>query len=149
MLHQRIKVKKRQLAFQHIFRFCKTLRKLSKNLGFHITFKTADLQDTIFNRKAIEINVTFISLYLFLPVVIANSETKVRFSESTMNEYTITFDSWYIERKVSNDGRELQVDTGSAQHVNSPKYLIAAFQTTNRIRVPANSIASNLVYRYY
>ena len=31
------------------------------------------------------------------------------------------------------DGNELQVDLGSAQHVNSPKHLISAFQTADRI----------------
>ena len=54
------------------------------------------------------------------------------FNESIMNNYTITFDSWYTERKNSNDGRELQVDIGSAQNINSPKYLISAFQTNAR-----------------
>ena len=60
-----------------------------------------------------------------------------------MNNYTITFDSWYTGCKISNDGRELQVDIDSAQHVNSPKYLSAAFRTTDRIGVPdkANNIA--------
>ena len=37
-----------------------------------------------------------------------------------MNKYTITFDSWYTERKISSDGREFQVDFGSAQHTSSP-----------------------------
>ena len=54
------------------------------------------------------------------------------FNEAIMNNYTITFDSWYTERKISIDGRELQVDIGSAQHINSPKYLISAFQTNAR-----------------
>ena len=53
------------------------------------------------------------------------------FNESIMNNHTITFDSWYIERKISNDGRELQVHIGSAQHVNSFKYLLGDFQTQN------------------
>ena len=48
-----------------------------------------------------------------------------------MNNYTITFDSWYTERKISNDGRELQLDIASSNS-NSPKYLIAAFQTVAR-----------------
>ena len=76
------------------------------------------------------------------------------FNESITNNYTITFDSWYTERKISNDGRELQVDIDSAQHINSPKYLIAAFQTTNRIGVPdqRQNIAifdSNNVIKYF
>ena len=145
---------KGQLALEHIFGFCKTFKKITKNLGFHITFKTADLQDIIFTTIATDIIVTINSLYLFAPVLIPNSETQVMFNESIMNSYTITFDSWYTERKISNDRRELQVDIGSAQHVNSPKYQIAAFQTTNRIGVPdkANNIAvfdTNHVTKYF
>ena len=71
-----------------------------------------------------------------------------------MNDYTFTFDSWYTERKISNDGRELQVDIGSAQHINSPKYLFGAFQTNNRIGTPnkANNPAvfdTNHVTKYF
>ena len=54
------------------------------------------------------------------------------FNEAIMNNYTITFDSWYTERKISNADRELQVDIASAQQINSPKYLISAFQTNAR-----------------
>ena len=57
-------------------------------------------------------------------------------NESSMNNYTITFDSWYTEREISSDGRELPVDIGRAQHINSPKYSIGAFQTQNGIGVP-------------
>ena len=53
-----------------------------------------------------------------------------------MKDCTITFDSWNAERKTSNVGRELQVDIGSAQQINSPKSLIGVFQTQNRIGVP-------------
>ena len=34
---------KGQLPLEHIFGFCKTFKKVTKNLGFHITFRTADL----------------------------------------------------------------------------------------------------------
>ena len=57
-----------------------------------------------------------------------------------MNNYTINFDSWYTERKISNEGRELQVDIGSAHHINSPKNLLGVFQTQNRIGVPNKAI---------
>ena len=71
-----------------------------------------------------------------------------------MNNYTITFDSWYTERKISNDGRELQVDISSAQQINSHQYLIGVFQTQNRIGVPnkTNNIAifdTNHVSKYF
>ena len=91
-----------------------------------------DLQDIIFTTIADDINVTINSLYLYVPQLIPSTTTQVMFNESIMNNYTITFDSWYTERKISNDGRELQVDIGSAQHINSPKYLISAFQTNAR-----------------
>ena len=65
------------------------------------------------------------------------------FNESIQNSYTITYDSWYTERKISTHGNELQVDIVSALHVNSPQFLIASSQTENRIGAPnkANNIA--------
>ena len=123
---------KGQLALEHIFGFCKTFKKITKNLGFHLIFKMNDLQDILFTTIADDINVTINSLYLYVPQLIPNTQTQVMFNEAMMNNYTITFDSWYTERKISNDGRELQVDIGSAQNINSPKYLISAFQTNAR-----------------
>ena len=123
---------KGHLSLEHIFGFCRTFKKITKNLGFHLKFKMKDLQDIIFTTIADDINVTINSLYLFVPVLIPNSQTQVMFNEAIMKNYTITFDSWYTERKISNAGRELQVDIGSAQQINSPKYLITAFQTNAR-----------------
>ena len=144
---------KGHLALEHIFGFCKTFKKITKNLGFHLRFKMNNLQDIIFTTLANDITVTINSLYLFVPSLIPNSETQVMFNESIMNNYTITFDSWYTERKISNDGRELQVDIGSAQHINSPLYLITAFQTADRTTAnKANNPAifdSNHVTKYF
>ena len=58
------------------------------------------------------------------------------FNESITNNYTITYDSWYTERKLSTDGNQLQVDIGSPQHINSSKNLIGFFQTEARIGTP-------------
>ena len=123
---------KGQLALEHIFGLCKTFKKITKNLGFHLIFKMNDLQDIIFTTIADDNNVTINSLYLYVPQLIPSTTTQVMFIEAIMNNYTITFDSWYTELKISNDGRELQVDISSAQHINSPKYLISAFQTNAR-----------------
>ena len=123
---------KGHLALEHIFGFCKTFKKLTKNLGFHLKFKMNDLQDIIFTTLPNDITVTINSLYLYVPQLIPSTSTQVMFNEAIMNNYTIGFDSWYTERKISNDGRELQVDNGSAQQINSPKYLISAFQTNAR-----------------
>ena len=133
---------KGHLPLQYLIGLCKSFKKITKNLWFHLTFKTATLQDNIFTKKATDINVTII-YFLFVPILVPNAQTQVMFNESIFNNYTITFDSWYTERKISNDGRKLQVDMGSAQHFNSPKYLIGAFQTKNKIEVPnkADNIA--------
>ena len=143
---------KGHLALEHIFGFCKTFKKITKNLGFHLIFKMNDLQDNIFTTIANDINVPINSLYLYVPQLIPSTTTQVMFNEAIMNNYTITFDSWYTERKISNDGRELQVDIGSAQHINSPKYLIAAFQTNARTTPNKNSnpaIFDNNVTKYF
>ena len=47
-----------RLELEHIFGFCQTFKKITKNLGFHLTFKTANLQDNILTTKATDINVT-------------------------------------------------------------------------------------------
>ena len=120
------------LPLEHIFGFCKTFKKITKNLGFHLNFRMNDLQDIIITTIADDINVTINGLYLYVPKFVPSTATQVMFNEAIMNNYTITFDSWYTERKISNDGRELQVDIGSAQHIICPKYLISAFQTNAR-----------------
>ena len=144
---------KGQLALEYIFGFCKTFKKITKNLGFHLIFKMNDLQDIIFTTIADDINVTINSLYLYVPQLIPNTQTQLMFNESIMNNYTITFDSWHTERKISNDGREFQVDIGSAQSINSPKYLIAAFQTNARTAPNKNSnpaiFDNNNVTKYF
>ena len=55
------------------------------------------------------------------------------FNDSIKNNYTLTFDSLYTERKIVTDGGEFQVDIASSQSTNSPKYLIAAHQTEVRV----------------
>ena len=124
---------KGHFPLEHIIGLCKTFKKNTKKLGLHLTLKTNDLQNIVFTTIATDINVTINSLYLFVPLLIPKTETQVMFNESTKTKHTITYDSWYTERKLSFDGNELQVDCGSAKHVNSPKYLIASFQTADRV----------------
>ena len=119
------------LYLEDIFGFCKTFKKVTKNLGFHITFKTNDLQNIIYSSMADGNDMTINNLYLYVPNLIPSVETQVMFNESTQNNYTITFDEWYTERKVISD-TITQMDFGTSQHVNSPKYLIDAHQTRTR-----------------
>ena len=143
---------KGQLPLEHIFGFCKTFRKITKNLGFHIKFRTADLQDVIFTSIPDNITVTINSLYLFVPNLIPSTETQLMFNESIENNFRIFFDDWYTERRVVSD-MITQVDIGSAQAVNSPKFLITAHQTAAKLNAPNKqqniSIFDNLNVRKY
>ena len=81
------------LPLEHIFGFRKTFEKITKNLGFHLTFRTNDLQDIFFTTLDDDINVTIISFSLFVSILIPNTETQLMFIESIKNNYTITYDS--------------------------------------------------------
>ena len=119
------------LYLEDIFGFCKTFKKVTKNLGFHLTFKTNDLKNIIFSSMADDINVTINNLYLYVPNLIPSVETQVMFNEATQNSYKISFDEWYTERRVISD-TITQMDIDTCQHVNSPKNLIGAHQTLTR-----------------
>ena len=82
-----------------------------------------------------DINVIINSLYLFLPNLIPNVETQLMFNDATQNNYKISFDEWYIERRLLSD-LLVEHDLGSAQQVNSPRYLISAHQTQLRTATP-------------
>ena len=145
---------KGQLPLEHIFGFCKTFKKVTKTLGFRITFKTANLQDNIYTTipAATPINITIISLYLFVPFLIPSAETQLMFNESIQNNYRIFCDEWYTERRIVTD-QIFQVDIESAQSVNSPNYLICAHQTEARSALPNKrnntSIFDNINVRKY
>ena len=145
---------KGQLPMEHMFVFCKTFKKVTKNLGIRITLKTANLQDIIYTTiaDATPINVTINSLYLFIPFLIPTTETQLMFNESIQNNYRIFFDEWYTERRIVTD-QIFQVDVGSAQSVNSPKYLTCAHQTHDRSALPIKrnniSIFDNINVRKY
>ena len=119
---------KRFLYLQDIFGFCKTFKKVTKNLGFHLLLKTNDLHDIIYTSMDDDIIVTIKYLYLFVPNSIPSVETQLMFKETTQNNYKISFDEWYTERRILSD-MIIQHDIGSAQQVNSPKCLICAHQT--------------------
>ena len=114
-----------------IFGFCKTFKKVTKNLGFHLTFKTNDLQDIIYTSMSDDINVTINNLYLYVPKVLPSDETHVMFNEATQNKYKISYDEWRTERRIISDAIT-KFEIGSSQNVRSPKYLIGAQQTKDR-----------------
>ena len=124
---------------EDIFGFCKTFKKVTKNLGFHLMFKTANLQDIIYTSMEDDINVTKNSLYLYIPNLIPSVETQLMFKEATQFKFKISFDEWYAERRLISD-LLVQHDIGSAQQVNSPKYMIGAHQTSLRPTTPEKLI---------
>ena len=124
---------------EDIFGFCKTFRNLTKNLGFHLMLRTTDLQDIIITTMDDDIKVTINSLYLYTPHLIPSVETQLMFNEATQNNYWTSFDERYTERRLISD-RIAQKDIGSAHQVNSPKSLICAHQTKDRINTSDKKI---------
>ena len=132
------------LYLEDVSGFCKTFRKENKILGFHIKFKTNDLQNIIYSSMADDLNVTINNLCLYVPNLIPSVDTQVLFNEATQNNYKISFDEWYTERRVLLD-TITQLDNGTSQHVNSPKNLIGAHQTHTRADT-ANKNNNNAIF---
>ena len=132
------------LFLENFFGFCKTFKKVTKNLGFHLTFTTNDLQNFIYSSMVDDINVTINNLYLYLPNLILSVETQVMFNEATQNIYEISYDEYFTERRVISD-MICQLDIGSSQNVQSPKYLIGAHQTRTRADT-ANKNNNNAIF---
>ena len=80
------------LSLENISGFRETFKKVTINLGFHLMFKTIDLQDIIYTSMADDINVTINSLYLYVPNSIPSVEVQIMFNEATQNIYKISFD---------------------------------------------------------
>ena len=140
------------LYLEDIFGFCKTFKKVTKILGFHISFKTNDLQEIIYTSMTDDIDVTINNLYLYVPNLIPSVETQLMFNEATQNNYKISYDEWFTERRIISD-TITQLDIGSPQNVQSPKYLIGAHQTKDRfdgaISTKYVAIFDNLDLRKY
>ena len=126
------------LYLEDIFGICKAFKKVTKNLGFHLMLKTNDLQDIIYTSMVEDIKVTINNLYLYVPNLIPSVETQVLFNEAIQNNYKISYDEYSTERRLISD-MIVQVDIGSSQKVNSPKYLICAHQLKDRIDTPIST----------
>ena len=63
------------------FGFCKSFKKGTKKLGFHLTLKTNDLQHIIHTSMGDDINIT-----IFIPNLIPAIETELMFNEATQNK---------------------------------------------------------------
>ena len=103
---------------------------------------TNDLQHIIYTSVADYMKVTINSLYLYIPNLLPSVETQLMFNEATQNNYKISFDKWYTERRLISD-LLVQHDIRSAQQLGSPKYLNSARRTCLRKTTPdkKNNIA--------
>ena len=79
-----------------------------------------------------DINVTINKLYLLIPNLNPSVETQLMFNEATQNNYEISYNEYFTERRVLAD-LLVQHDIGSAQQVNSPLCFIGAHQTKDII----------------
>ena len=74
-------------------------------------------------------------MYLFITNLIPSVETQLLFNGATQNNYKISNDEYYTERRVTSN-MIVQVDIRSAQQVSRPKLLFLAHQTQIRTDVP-------------
>ena len=140
------------LYLEDVFDFCKTFKKVTRNLGFHLSFKTNDSQDIIYTSMTDAINVNINNLCVFVPNLIPPVETQVLFNEATQNNYKMSYDEWFTERRIISD-TITQVDIGSSQNVQSPNCLIGAHQMKDKndgaISTKNVAIYDNLDLRKY
>ena len=122
------------LPLEYIFEFAKSFKKITKGLGFELDLRTSIRKPDIFYTTLGEndVNVTINSINLFIPQIIPSPETQVYFNEAISKTFTLSFESWTTDRKPVDTAREFQVDISSASNINSPLYLIAAHQKTQR-----------------
>ena len=85
---------------ENIFGFCKTFEKVTKQLGFNLTWKTADLQDIIYTTLGDDFKVNFNKLFLFMPIFIPDAQTEAMFNDSFKDIFTLSFDHWTSDRKT-------------------------------------------------
>ena len=133
------------LPLEYIFGFCKSFKKLSKGLGFELVLRTSNRkQDILYTTLGDnDVNVTINSISLFIPQIIPSPEKEVFFNEDISQTFTLSYESWTRDRKPVDTAREFQEDISSASNINSPLYLIAAHQKTQRLDAAGNVLPNN------
>ena len=95
----------------------------------------------------------FDKFFLFVPIFLPDAQTQILFKDSFENSNTLSFGSFSTDRKTIDTQLEYQVDIGSSQNINTPKYSIVTHRTAARIGVPnkANNVAvfDKLIVRKY
>ena len=132
------------LHLEYIFGFARSFKKTTKGLGFELDLRTSNRKRDILYTTLDDddVNVTINCISLFIPQLIPSPETQVISHEAISHTFTLSYESWTTDRKPVDTAREFQLDISSASNINSPLYLIAAHQKTQRAD-PANP-AKNL-----
>ena len=135
------------LPLEHIFGFERSFKKITKGLGFELDLRTSNKKRDILYTTLDDddVNVTITSISLFIPQLIPSPEAQVIFNEAISQTFTLSYESWTTDRKPVDTEREFQLDISSASNTNSPLYLIAAHQKTQRPGPanPANNLSNN------
>ena len=137
------------LPLEFIFGFARSFKKITKGLGFELDLRTSNRKQDILSTTLgdNDVNVTINSISLFIPQIIPSPETQVYFNEAISKTFSLSFESWTTDRKPVDTAREFQIDISSASNINSPLYLIAAHQKTQRPDPanPANNLSNNRI----
>ena len=133
------------LHLERVFGFCRSFKKITKGLGFELDLRTSNRkQDILYTTLGDnDVNVTINSINMFIPQIIPSPETQVYFIEAISKTFTLSYESWTTDRKPINTAKEFQLDLSSASNINSPLYLIAAHQKTERLDAAGNRLSKN------
>ena len=135
------------LPLEYIFGFARPFKKITKGLGFELALRTSNRQQDILYTTLDDndVNVTINSISLFIPQIIPSPETHYLFNEAISKTFSLSYESWTNDRKPVDTAREFQIDISSASNINSPLYLKAAHQKTQRVDPanPANNLSNN------
>ena len=136
-----------RLPLEYMFGFARSFKKVTKGLGCELDLRTSNRKRDILYTTLDDddVNVTINSISLFFPQLIPSPETQVFFNEAISQTFTLSFESWTTDRKPVDTAREFQLDISSASNINSPLYLIAANQKTQRPDPanPAKNLSNN------
>ena len=138
---------KGHLPLEYIFEFARSFKKITKGLGFELDLRTSNRKRDILYTTLDDddVNVTIKNITLFIPQILPSPETQVTFNEAISQTFTLSYESWTTDRNPVDTAREFQIDIPSASNINSPLYLIAAHQKTQRPDPanPANNLSNN------
>ena len=133
------------LPLEYIFGFARSFKKITKGLGFELDLRTSNRKPDILYTTLgdNDVNVTNNSISLLIPQIKPSPETQVIFNEAIRKTFSLSYESWTTDRKPVDAAREFQIHISSASNINSPLYLKAAHQKTQRLNDAGNVLPNN------